>query len=589
MKGKHLRVSEPSPKIIALRFDASFFFEKAVRSLDRNHYDKALKYFRKAVEYEPDNPVNHCNMAGILSEMGDYAGSNEILSSVLSDVDSSMTECYFYMANNYANMEQFEEAEKALVTYLEEDEEGQFLDEAEEMMELLYYELDRPTKLNRIKARQGVVEHDQARVLLEEGEFAQAAQLLKQISEEQPDMFAARNNLALAYYYMGLFQNAKATIIQVLEDEPGNLHALCNLAIFYQHEGGGPELDRLVQTLAVTIPFQEEQVFKLATTMGILGRHEEAYRHFRRLLHGDGENNADASLYHYTAVAASNTGRYAEARRLWSHLQKQDASSEVPRFFLSRLEELQQEGTPLQVLSYHYHLPFEEQFRMWEKFGADQVPDSMKKDPLIRSSFFWALRHGDRATQLQVIQALSLIGDDEVRQALESFVEDPDQEDELKRRALQVLQELAEQGEQKMYPETEHSDQLEVENDPHTIEGGVSASPVDPQWQAVLDKVLTVMSKPSDPAMQHDLRSLWLEYLDRLAPEVPMVQHTEGWAAALEYLTAKMHHHSVTYQEVADRYGISVSTVSRYARQIDSVCGIKQKLKQPLSTFKKQV
>ncbi|PNQ80755.1 tetratricopeptide repeat protein [Paenibacillus sp. F4] len=589
MKGKHLRVSEPSPKIIALRFDASFFFEKAVRSLDRNHYDKALKYFRKAVEYEPDNPVNHCNMAGILSEMGDYAGSNEILSSVLSDVDSSMTECYFYMANNYANMEQFEEAEKALVTYLEEDEEGQFLDEAEEMMELLYYELDRPTKLNRIKARQGVVEHDQARVLLEEGKFAQAAQLLKQISEEQPDMFAARNNLALAYYYMGLFQNAKATIIQVLEDEPGNLHALCNLAIFYQHEGGGPELDRLVQTLAVTIPFQEEQVFKLATTMGILGLHEEAYRHFRRLLHGDGENNADASLYHYTAVAASNTGRYAEARRLWSHLQKQDASSEVPRFFLSRLEELQQEGTPLQVLSYHYHLPFEEQFRMWEKFGADQVPDSMKKDPLIRSSFFWALRHGDRATQLQVIQALSLIGDDEVRQALESFVEDPDQEDELKRRALQVLQELAEQGEQEMYPETEHSDQLEVENDPHTIEGGVSASPVDPQWQAVLDKVLTVMSKPSDPAMQHDLRSLWLEYLDRLAPEVPMVQHTEGWAAALEYLTAKMHHHSVTYQEVADRYGISVSTVSRYARQIDSVCGIKQKLKQPLSTFKKQV
>ncbi|WP_179031198.1 tetratricopeptide repeat protein [Paenibacillus kribbensis] len=592
MKGKHLRASEQlSPKIIALRFDASFFFEKAVRSLDRNHYDKALKYFRKAVEYEPDNPVNHCNMAGILSEMGDYAGSNEILSSVLSDVDPSMTECYFYMANNYANMEQFEEAEKALVTYLEEDEEGQFLDEAEEMMELLYYELDRPTKLNRIKARQGVVEHDQARVLLEEGKFAQAAQLLKQISEEQPDMFAARNNLALAYYYMGLFQNAKTVILRVLEDEPGNLHALCNLAIFYQHEGGGLELDRLVQTLAVTIPFQEEQVFKLATTMGILGRHEEAYRHFRRLLHGTGENSADASLYHYTAVAASNTGRYAEARRLWSHLQKQDASSEVPRFFLSRLEELQQEGTPLQVLSYHYHLPFEEQFRMWEKFGAEQVPDSMKKDPLIRSSFFWALRHGDRATQLQVIQALSLIGDDEVRQALESFVEDPDQEDELKQRALQVLQELTDQehGVQEMAPQADQMERLEAERDYRAIEGGVSASPVDPQWQAVLDKVLTVMSKPSDPAMQHDLKSLWLEYSNRLAPEVPMVQHTEGWAAALEYLTAKMHHHSVTYQEVADRYGISVSTVSRYARQIDSVCGIKQKLKQPLSTFKKQV
>ncbi|GIQ65616.1 hypothetical protein PACILC2_41840 [Paenibacillus cisolokensis] len=53
------------------------------------------------------------------------------------------------MANNYANMERYEEAEDALVRYLEKDEEGQFLEEAEEMMELLHYELERPTKLKK--------------------------------------------------------------------------------------------------------------------------------------------------------------------------------------------------------------------------------------------------------------------------------------------------------------------------------------------------------------------------------------------------------------------------------------------------------
>ena len=106
--------------------NANFFFDRAVRSLDRFQYDKALKYFRKAVEYEPDNPVNHCNMAGILSETGDYKASNDVLAHVLEQVDPLMTECYFYMANNYANMEQFEKAEEALVTYLEEDPSGQF-------------------------------------------------------------------------------------------------------------------------------------------------------------------------------------------------------------------------------------------------------------------------------------------------------------------------------------------------------------------------------------------------------------------------------------------------------------------------------
>lgn len=584
MKGKHLRVSDIRPKIIALRLDASFFFEKAVRSLDRNHYDKALKYFRKAVEYEPDNPVNHCNMAGILSEMGDYEGSNAVLSTVLEQVDPSMTECYFYMANNYANMEQFEDAEKALVTYLEEDGEGQFLDEAEDMMELLFYELDRPAKLNRIKARQGVVEHDQARMLLEEGKFAQAAQLLEQISEDQPDMFAARNNLALAYYYMGLFQKAKETILKVLEDEPGNLHALCNLAIFYQNEGGGPQLDSLLSTLVVTIPFQQEQVFKLATTMGILGRHEEAYRHFRRLLK-DGENNGDVSLYHYTAVAASNIGRYAEAMRLWQHLQKQDRSSEIPRFFLARLEMLRQEGTPLEMLSYHYHLPFEEQFKMWDKFGAEEIPDSMKRDPLIRSSFFWALRHGDRSTKLQVINALSMIGDDEMRQALESFVNDPGQEADLKRKAQEILQEFGTLKE----PAAKKVWSVEAQPEPDKTWNTADSAAGNPQWQAVLDKALAVMEQHYDLAQQRDVTLLWSEYLDRLAPEGPIIQHTEGWAAALEYLTAKMHHSPVTYREVADRYGISVSTVSRYARQIDSVCGIKQKMKQPISTFTENI
>lgn len=298
MKGKLVRAEGHLANIIPIHLDASFFFERAVRSLDRNHVDKALKYFRKAVEYEPENPVNHCNMAGILSEKGDYEASNAILANVLEVVDPSMTECYFYMANNYANMDRFEEAEQALVTYLEEDTQGQFMTEAEEMMELLYYELDRPTKLNRIKSRKGVVEHDQARELLEEGKFAQVAELLEGMSSDYPDYLVARNNLALAYYYMGLFPKAKETIAEVLEQEPGNLHALCNLAIFHQNENRADQVPLLIKKLRVIVPFQHEQVYKLATTMGILGQHDTAYVHFRRLLK-DEETVADPALAHY--------------------------------------------------------------------------------------------------------------------------------------------------------------------------------------------------------------------------------------------------------------------------------------------------
>lgn len=168
--------------------------------------------------------------------MGNYEESNKILGWIVDELDPTMTECHFYMANNFANLEQYEAAEGSLIRYLEEDSEGQFLDEAEDMMDLLHFELERPTRLTNIKSREGMVEHDLARTLLEEGKFTEAVRILEKIIEGQPDFLAARNNLALAYYYMGMFDKAMDTIHEVLDLEAGNLHALCNLAIFYQHK-----------------------------------------------------------------------------------------------------------------------------------------------------------------------------------------------------------------------------------------------------------------------------------------------------------------------------------------------------------------
>ncbi len=571
MKGKLVRAEGHLANIIPIHMDASFFFERAVRSLDRNHVDKALKYFRKAVEYEPENPVNHCNMAGILSEKGDYEASNAVLAHVLEVVDPSMTECYFYMANNYANMDRFEEAEQALVTYLEEDPQGQFMTEAEEMMELLYYELDRPAKLNRIKSRKGVVEHDQARELLEEGKFAQAAELLEGMSPDYPDYLAARNNLALAYYYMGLFPKAKETIAEVLEQEPGNLHALCNLAIFHQNENRADQVLLLIKKLRVIVPYQKEQVYKLATTMGILGQHDSAYTHFRRLLK-DEETAADPALAHYAAVAAYNTARYDVAERLWRHVSKLDPGSEVSQFYLSGLDAVREGEHEPEKLSYHYHLPFDEQFRQWENYG-NGIPEEMKNDPLIRSSFFWALRHGDRATKLQVIHALAMIGDYEVQQALQSFVQEPDEDQDLVAAAKSVLSglQMKEQNQGKNHdqqPVSGITDRLLPKMQSSTVH---AKSETTSHWQAVVERALQMTEAKAE--LQQEMERIWTDYVSRVHPDGPGLKQIEGWAAGLEYLAAKIHSRPVTYQSIAERYGISASTVSKYARQIVRVCG----------------
>lgn len=560
--------------------DATFFFERAVQSLDRLKYDKALKYFRRAVEFEPDNPVNHCNMAGILSEMGKYGESNDVLRDIVDRIDPTMTECYFYMANNFANMEDFEKAEEALVHYLEHDESGQFLDESEEMMELLTAELERPMKLSKIKSREGLIEHDRARSLLEEGKFTEAIKLLERLAEMHPDFYAAHNNLALAYYYVGRFTDALGAVKRVLALDPGNLHGLCNLAIFYQHAGEREPLEELVALLEKTLPYHQEHVFKLATTMGVLGRHESALRHFRRLLKSEA-GQADVCLYHYAAVACYNLDRFEQARRYWKQAEKLDPGSDIPKFHMSVLDRIEDGLAPIgkMTISYHYHLPFEEQLRQLQraqKIGS--VPERLRNDPLLRSSFFWALRHGDRDTKLQVIQAYGALGDEEVAESLRELLLDPAEDDYVKRVSVFALRSIGAKG-----PITALIGGRNV-----TFEKNVY-SPNLPvwhaEWQEIIDLAMVRMSTRFDMIQQFDMVTLWVEYLSRAYPAIPKISKKEGWAAALEYLTAKMHRRTTSYDEVARRYGVSITTASKNAKLIDEACGLREKMNSIFANF----
>lgn len=569
--------------VIPVTLDANFFFERAVRSLDRFQYDKALKNFRKAVEYEPENPVNHCNMAGILSEMGNYEASNDILTHVLEKIDPAMTECHFYMANNFANMESFEEAERSLVTYLEEDAAGEYLAESEELMELLQYELDRPAPLIRIRSREGVVEHDHARSLLEEGKFPQAVKLLEEIVKNTPDFLAAHNNLALAYFYMGRFAKAKECLGEVLDQDPGNLHALCNMAIFLQYAGDRDQLAALLRLLEATVPFHQEHVFKMATTMGILGRHQTAYGHFRRLLK-DEEVGGDASLYHYCAAAASNCGLYTEALRCWRQAAKLAPESAVPGFFLSQLQQALAEDRVMPLVSYNYQLPFQEQLKQW-KDNTSSFTAEVRSNPLLRASFFWALRYGDSGTKQQVTEALRWIEDEEISEVLRDLLEqEPLQEDKLQEAALLGLQRLIGSGLVENVATREEQDTAPV-----PAHKGLPEWKED--WQRIVDHTLAVMDRRYDALQKKEAENLWKQFIGSLYPDVPRFSHTQGWCAALEYLTAKLHGRPVTYRELAQRYEVSASMVSRYARRINSACGILDLLAEPedLSTSTEKI
>ena len=90
---------------------------------------------------------------------------------------------------------------------------------------------------------------EKARRMMEQGNFEQAIEVLENLIEENPDFWAAYNNLALAYFYIGEVDQAKALLHKVLEENTGNLHALCNLAVVHYYEKNEQELNHLLNLL----------------------------------------------------------------------------------------------------------------------------------------------------------------------------------------------------------------------------------------------------------------------------------------------------------------------------------------------------
>lgn len=557
MKKTPIRMISKNKKVVRLQLDANFFFERAVRSLDRHRYDKAVKYFRLAMEKEPDNPVNHCNLAGILSELGRFEESNEVLEIVVSEVDPKLYECYFYMANNSANMGDFELAEEYLLDYLSFDPEGEYAVEAEDMLYMVAYELGRPPR-EPISARlpSYMLLHDEARQHLEEGHFLQATEILERLIEQHPEFLAARNNLALAYYYTGRMSEAMQCIQEVLEVEPSNLHALCNLAVLSKHMNEEEISHQLIETLKKLVPFHQEHTYKLATTMGILGEHEVAYELFTRL--AKIEAPVEPSLYHYAAAASFNTGRFYLAKKYWKKAALLDPDSDIPRFYLGQLQEWSQQPQVQQpVVSYHYHLPFEEQLLQMDQMKQNQEwLQQIKNNPLLRSSFFWALHHGDHATKLQVLHVLGWIGDEEVEQLLRDFLLRRQEDFELKKATLLILKHLEALPPYEVWVDNRIIPVGEDEMDHFIDLDG------DLVWQCCLENLGTYDSQYLDLVKQ-----TWTICKKNISE----VHKAEAWSAALEYYARKQLGQAITQQQVADQYGVSLSTVSRKVREIHNI------------------
>jgi tetratricopeptide (TPR) repeat protein len=270
-------------KVVPLFQSGDYFFHRGIEAYRKNHLQRAIKLLERAVKLTNTEPVFHVQLAAVLSEIGEYERSNEILQNVLAE-KNDVSECYFFMANNYAYLGLFEKAERMTLRYLELSPNERFTEDAKDLLELLRFEREEDDEWDDLDGDEDelIAQYERARFLLKQNDMHAAIPVLQAIIDEHPTYWAAHNHLAEALFRLG-DESAFEICEAILEKDPGNLFTVCNLALFYQKSGDAKSAERFIDALCRVYPIDSDQYIKVAETLCAVGEYQLAYDRLKEL------------------------------------------------------------------------------------------------------------------------------------------------------------------------------------------------------------------------------------------------------------------------------------------------------------------
>lgn len=123
---------------------SEYYFSLGIEAFQKNDILKAKKYLNRAAtlcKTEEEKIFALCQLAICHQHAGEFNESIAILDTLIEESGDIFSEAYYFQANNYAFLEDLEEALELVKMYLKEDPAGDFIEEATELKQTLEMEL----------------------------------------------------------------------------------------------------------------------------------------------------------------------------------------------------------------------------------------------------------------------------------------------------------------------------------------------------------------------------------------------------------------------------------------------------------------
>ncbi|MFZ3579305.1 tetratricopeptide repeat protein [Virgibacillus sp. DJP39] len=296
--------------------DADFYFVKGTESFQKRKFDVAVKWMKKAIEYAPKNPLYHCQLSIVYTEIGAYHAANQLLTKVLQSSGDKYADCYYLLANNYAHLGLLNDAKKYAESYLTHEPDGDFYEEAHSLLEMLDFddtedddnewELEEEDEL--LIYQETIFNH------MESLEWNKALPILEEMLVLFPEHKMIKHDYTQVLFKNGYEEDAITMELEMLMEDPNNLLSHMNLATFY-FERENVEYKDHIQVLLNVYSIHEQQKLKIATTLARTNYYQDAYNRFKLL--SKGKLKGHSSYYRWYSIAAFYIGNTAKAESLW--------------------------------------------------------------------------------------------------------------------------------------------------------------------------------------------------------------------------------------------------------------------------------
>jgi Flp pilus assembly protein TadD len=201
-------------------------------------------------------------------------------------------------------------------------------------------ELIKETGLDEQAAEKLLVQHEELRFCLANGQFQQGQRIAEKLLRLHPNFIPALNNLGQIYAALGEINQAIEMGQQVLALQPDNVHALSNLARLHFLGGRPLEAQQFAARLKASPADAAGRWTKIAEALTFLGDDEGVLALYQPAKSaGDLDSGAvDEIFYHLLAVSACRLGRVRDARRYWKQAQRINQNYDWARQNLADLD-----------------------------------------------------------------------------------------------------------------------------------------------------------------------------------------------------------------------------------------------------------